>query len=363
MPCLNPMIAIRTGHFTKNNKPEYRFLSSLKKYYLSYDEEIIRNRGSFPVFVDQNLYPVDESVYVYDVSTGEVVDNPSFQDAVILPCGQCIGCRMQYAASWANRIMLEAQYHEKSYFITLTYDEEHVPTETAEDGSTVLTLQPKDFQDFLKRLRDQQDYHHGNKIRFYGVGEYGSKFHRPHYHVIIFGLILDDIVDHGKNANGTLLHDSPTINRLWGKGITEVSELNWQNSAYCARYTVKKLGKKETDFYEKNHLVPEFSRMSLKPAIGAKYFDEHMEDIYKYDRVSIPLANGSRTVKPPRYYDDKYDDIYPADFAQVKQNRKEIASEQLKLKLDNFSGTYLELLYNQEQEFRNRVKSLRRNLE
>lgn len=356
------MIAIRTGRSTKNCKPEYRFLSSVKNFVLDRDHDF-RERGNLSVGVDPAWYPSDWKEYQVDLSTGELLGVSHRQDAVILPCGQCLGCRTAYAAHWADRILMEAQYFDETYFLTLTYDPEHVPRHLSKDGNEVLSLEPRDLQLFLKRLRWQQAQDFGNRIRFYAVGEYGDLHHRPHYHLIVFGLKLFDVKESGKNKQGHVLHDSETINELWGKGITEVEPLNWKMAAYCARYTVKKLGKVETGFYRDQNLVPEFSRMSLKPAIGAAYFDDHHKRIYKSDRISIPSGDGVRKVQPPKYFDKLYDDVYPADMERVKGNRKKIAQEQLKLRLMNFSGNYLELLAAEEAAFKARTKSLRRTLE
>lgn len=394
MSCYNPMIAVKTGRVNpESKKPEYKFLGSVKKmqdYLRSIDseydlEERIRDTGDLYIpCMSDAPDAVFKSRYHWDFNCKRFYGKKYVRPAKVLPCGQCLACRTAYAASWADRIMLEAQRYENVYFLTLTYDEDHVPRvrskfkeiveyytpATGDSWSVkfgdepVLTLVPEDLQDFMKRLRRQQEYHHGNTIRFYAVGEYGEKYHRPHYHLIIFGLILDDIKESHKNSSGRVVHTSDTIFKLWHeKGMVEVEEMTWELAAYAARYCVKKLGKKETGFYEEMNLQPEFTRMSLKPAIGFEYFDENKREIYKNDEIIIKTASGSRAVKPPRYFDEKYDDIYPSEMEEIKGNRESVAKEHLKLKLANFSGSYLELLYNEELAFKKRNKSLRRNLE
>ena len=344
MPCYNPMIAERTDEVNpKTGKNYVRFLRSVKN--AGVPDDVWRDFG-------------EALAWSVDYETGEFINH-----AIVLPCGQCLGCRTQYAAQWANRIMIEAMDYESVYFLTLTYDDEHVPRHIAKDGHTVFSLEPEDFKLFQKRLARHQAYHKDNRLRYYYVGEYGETFHRPHGHFVEFGLLLDDVVEDHRNKHGRMIHTSKNISDIWGKGIVEVEPITWELAAYVARYTVKKLGRKETDFYSSQNLVPEFSRMSLKPAIGFKYFDEHCREIYVNDEILLPLATGLRKVKPPRFYDNKYDDIYPSDMAEVKGNRQKIAKEQLKLKLDRFSGSYLELLHNEEVVFKNRTKSLRRELE
>lgn len=374
--CYSPMIARRLDVVNPDTgKYQYKFLGKLINYLDEDAEHQLRTTGK----IDLGFY----SDTFVDRCTGEVITG-----AVVLSCGQCLECRCKHAQEWANRIMLESQYHETSYFVTLTYDDEHVPRTWpySQDyshtcrycdpktgkvsllptryyrGDEVLTLAPDDLQLFVKRLRRQQSYHHDNIIRYYAVGEYGSQYHRPHYHAIIFGLVLDDIVEVGRNSHGTILHDSETIRRLWGNGITEVDLMTWESAAYCARYTTKKLGKKETDFYAENCLVPEFSRMSLKPAIGYQYYEDHKDEIYKYDEINISTVHGGRKVKPPHYYDIKYDDVYPEQMIEVKGNRREVAERATVARLDRFDGSYFELLEQQRESFQRRSKSLQRKL-
>jgi hypothetical protein len=44
-----------------------------------------------------------------------------------IPCGYCEGCRIARSREWANRCMMELEYHKSAYFVTLTYDDDHVP--------------------------------------------------------------------------------------------------------------------------------------------------------------------------------------------------------------------------------------------
>ena len=371
MSCSNPMLAVKTGLVNRESgKPEYRFLFSYKTYrdkwkvYSDFLDDQLRVDGLHYVFCGVGE-PESRPLLVYDKSTGEFIGRDYVRPAVMLPCGQCLECRTRYAAQWADRIVLEARYHEQSFFITLTYDEEHVPSVVDQNGNTNLTLVPKDLQDFVKRFRDQQEYHFGNKIRFYGVGEYGHLHHRPHYHIIVFGAVLDDIKYFRKSKVGTPLHTSQTIRDLWhNQGDVEVELLSWESACYTARYTVKKLGKAESDFYDSLGIVPEFTRMSLKPAIGARYLEDNMERIYKSDEILIPTTESVRHSKPPHYYDEKFDLVFPEQMASIKENRKDVAQEALKLKLDRFSGSYLELLENEHEKFiHNKPNVKRRNLE
>lgn len=125
--------------------------------------------------------------------------------AVKIPCGKCIGCRLDYSRQWANRCMLEAQYYppDQVWFATITYNDKYVPRVMSSDPDTgkqapALTLRKRDFQLWMKRLRR---HFPENKIRFFAAGEYGSETLRPHYHAILFGLPLADCEPYEKSGN------------------------------------------------------------------------------------------------------------------------------------------------------------------
>lgn len=170
---------------------------------------------------------------------------PFTQGVAEFGCGQCMPCRLNRRRLWSARIMLEAQKHDFSYFVTLTYDKEHVPS----DGS----VDPKELQMFLKRLRTAIA---PNRVRFYGVGEYGDRRGRPHYHLALFGL-----------PAGTVGRAKELVDAAWKKGGVHVGGITTASAGYVASYTTKGWSKKSADGLKGRH--PEFARMSLKPGIGA----------------------------------------------------------------------------------------------
>lgn len=244
-----------------------------------------------------------------------------------IPCGQCIECRLAYSRDWATRMMLEAQYHESSYFLTLTYDDEHVPPSYYPDPETgeairSLTLKKKDMQDFMKRLRRRLEYADKPPIRFYGCGEYGTDTHRPHYHIIVFGLELDDLKPLKTSSLGFPYYTSQLIEDCWPQGYSMVCNVSWDTCAYVARYVTKKWTGDFKEFYEQFNIQPEFSLMSRKPGIAKQYFDEHKEDIYHFDEIFLTLSDGGKTARPPRYYDRLFDLENPEIMSLVKDKRK-----------------------------------------
>lgn len=158
-------------------------------------------------------------------------------------CGQCLPCRINRRRLWTGRLMLETHLHAVSAFVTLTYDNEHVPSE----------LIPRDLQLFLKRLRKRMA---PEKLRFYGVGEYGDISGRPHFHVIVFGLGGLVVGRHDRKC-------SCVVCASWSKGLCHIGEVTPESAGYTVSYTLKRMTKFDDPRLKGKH--PEFARMSLRP--------------------------------------------------------------------------------------------------
>ena len=108
----------------------------------------------------------------------------SAADRITVPCGKCAACLQNRRGEWTNRLKIELEDATSAFFITLTYNEEHVTY------CNVASLVKSDLQKFIKRLRKSIEPY---KIRYYAVGEYGTITNRPHYHIILFNLPVDKI--------------------------------------------------------------------------------------------------------------------------------------------------------------------------
>lgn len=245
-----------------------------------------------------------------------------------LPCGQCIGCRIRRAQDWVVRCVHEASQHDRSSFLTLTYDQVHVPS----NGS----LDHRHFQLFAKRLRKA-----GNRFRYLVAGEYGPETYRPHYHALIFG--LDWSRDRTLwRTQPHILYESPTLNELWELGHCTIGALTPETVGYVAQYTVKKLtGDKAEEAYtrldletgEEYQVKPEYAAMSRRPGIGESWFRRYHTDVYPSDEVIISSGGGSgvsptkasgyKRVAPPRYYDKLHELSSPECHAALTAKRKD----------------------------------------
>lgn len=216
--------------------------------------------------------------------------------AVKVGCGKCKLCRQARSRQWIVRLKSELSESISAHFITLTYDEDTVP----KTSNNLQTLDKKDFQKFMKRMRK---YHATiNKksvLKYYAVGEYGSKTQRPHYHAILF------------NA------DPDSINKIWGKGHTHYGEVTAQSIAYVTGYTDKlrlsKILRHETDDREN-----EFNLISQ--GIGKSLVNEKIQHYINFSKLdTIKLDGDNYTI--PRYVKDKLnigDDI-KEDIKEKKQ--------------------------------------------
>lgn len=183
---------------------------------------------------------------------------PYFNDGIPYGCGQCTPCRINRARQWTTRMTLESYAHPYSAFITLTYENEHLPM--TPNGPT---LEPKDLQLFMKKLRKAWP----EKLRFYAVGEYGDQTFRPHYHIALFGYPHCDHVLHSNGrARNCNCPPCRTLAKYWKHGIITNGSLTPQSASYVVGYITKKMTKPDDERLNGRH--PEFARMSNRPGIG-----------------------------------------------------------------------------------------------
>lgn len=237
-----------------------------------------------------------------------------------IPCGRCRGCRLERSRQWAIRCVHEASLWPHNCFVTLTYDDDHLPP-----GGTLVK---RDVQLFLKRLRKRFS---GQKIRFYMCGEYGELRSRPHYHIIFFNLDFPDkyLSPHKSRKRSFSLarkfpiYESEILNELWPYGIATIGGVTFETCAYTARYIMKKITGDIAESYYQGRL-PEYNCMSRKPGIAHDWYQSWKDDVYPHDYVVI--RNGLKC-RPPRYYDHLFELEDEKEFTKIKWRRKYKASK------------------------------------
>lgn len=252
-------------------------------------------------------------------ATKALIEGSSFA----VPCGRCIGCRLDRAQDWAVRCMHEAQMHPENCFLTLTYDNKNLPDDYSIDVRT--------HQLFLKRLRESVP----NKIRFFACGEYGSDDlslsetpQRPHYHYLIFNYRPYDLKLYSKKNNNPL-YTSEKIQSLWSFGFSTVGNVTYESAAYCARYTLKKIGgDMADDYYTRVHpltgkivrVAPESMWSSRRPGIGDAWYEKFKSDVYPSDFVVVE----GRKHAVPKYYTKK---LAEEERNKIKRRRKLLSNK------------------------------------
>lgn len=216
------------------------------------------------------------------------VDAPSGSnhDKHPVPCGKCPPCLQRRASAWSFRLLNEMDSIPRCFFLTLTYSSPPL------SKSGRMTLVKRDWVLFMKRLRK---FHvPGTTIRYYAVGEYGSKRMRPHFHAIIYGVNPEHISKAWSPSNGTKFAGVP--------GLFECDpDVNPSNIAYVCKYITKG---RLIPQYAGDDRVPEFSLMSKH--LGECYLTPQMIRYHKADLSrTYHVLDGGVKVAMSRYYKDK----------------------------------------------------------
>lgn len=260
-----------------------------------------------------------------------------------VPCGQCVGCRLERSRQWAIRCVHEASLYDQNCFITLTYDDEHLPS----SGS----LDVRHFQLFMKRLRKR----FGSGIRFFHCGEYGEQLRRPHYHACLFNFDFPDkklwkISEGNRLYTSAILH-SGEVSDLWPFGYCIIGDVTFQSAAYVARYIMKKItGENQDEHYQ--GIKPEYITMSRRPGIGKGWFDKYKGDVFPGDYV---VMNGKK-VFVPKFYDGLLEHDNKNLHTELKGNR-------LKNALKHSDNNTLRRLRDREQVKNAQTRTLFRKYE
>lgn len=274
---------------------------------------------------------------------------------VMLPCGKCRGCRLAHAQDWSTRCVHELKFHDASSFLTLTYDDAHLPDD--------MSVSVRTFQLFMKRLRMEYS---GKRLRYFATGENGDRTARPHYHAILYGEdFYDDRRVWMKSKSGSMLYRSERLNRIWQHGEVQIGTVTAQSAGYVARYTMKKLGgaKAEEAYRTVNPVTgeqvqyrPPFLVMSRKPGLGAQWFDKWKSDAFPKDYV---IVDGVKKPVPGFYFSLLSDD----EKLKYSAARKDAARRSEQLHEEGTSDKYWERLLVREEVLARRTQALSRGLD
>lgn len=267
-------------------------------------------------------------------------------------CGQCIGCRVHRKNSLSLRLKHESEFHDQSWFCTLTYNPESEPYA----GSLVSDHVPK----FIRALRQKTK----QKIRYFGIGEYGSTcqghvqkncpqcgpVQRPHHHLILYGLSLSENrpgdLQYRQSKNLSTMSrayssaflkqfgevrakyfSSPLLESVWKKGFVNLTGVSPATMQYVSKYHVEKVtGDKSHDYYTR--VLPDGrmvelehprSHFSTKPGIGFRWIEKYWPEIYP--EGTYVTKNGAE-LAPPKFYDRFMENHHPEVWAETVKRRE-----------------------------------------
>jgi hypothetical protein len=211
---------------------------------------IQKEEGQKPIFLHMNK-SYDYEWFLRNISNAFKV--------LLIPCGSCLNCLKRKSQEWTARLLKEMNNFEYCYFITLTYDDEHLTD-----------LNKRDLQLFLKRYRKYFSKDGDFKLKYYITGEYGETTNRSHYHAIFFqNKPISDLYFYANN-----LFISNSFSKIWSLGNCLISkQVNERTIRYTITYTLKKLGETKINIMSKG--------------LGLNYLNENKENIKKHNGFYI----------------------------------------------------------------------------
>lgn len=258
------------------------------------------------------------------------IKNPKTGEHLQVPCGHCIQCLSDMQSEWATRLTLElrSNLQRPAVFVTLTYNDENLPTEECNMKTGEIYQKPSvvkaHIQQFMKSLRtniNRQKTKHQWKgwqgaLKYFFTSEYGPEHGRPHYHGIIFGLTKQDL---------------PLIEKIWNKGFCHVGDVNEKTITYCSKYCLKPMELSlypDRAGYFDNEKWMDDNGIRRKPfrlmstGLGIGYLSErqlrfHFRELFLNNYIRV----GKLKKRLPRYYKKK---IYTDENMQKFGDRKQL---------------------------------------
>jgi hypothetical protein len=256
----------------------------------------------------QQYYVEDHGLYPDDIAT-QCAKSIKVKDVDFrVPCGKCIPCKKKRRADWTLRLEHEYQGSDSAYFITLTYDEIHVPKVNYQGIQTeVLTLKVKHLQNYIKRLRNSHVLYVSRElgitksevknvskpIRYYAIGEYGTKTHRPHYHILLFNYDIANtqaIISQWKNTDTNIPFGHVDIGYVSGASIN-----------YVTKYMFKDFNRKK-DIRVRPFTLMSKGRKNTEWSIIGSYYLNNYKEWHKFNEtLNTRDSNGRRRRLPKAY--------------------------------------------------------------
>ncbi|QXP07932.1 MAG: replication initiator protein [Arizlama microvirus] len=249
---------------------------------------------------------------------------------ITVPCGKCIPCLVNKRTDWIFRLQVEHRTTKSALFVTLTYDSKHLPS----NGS----LCKKHVQLYLKKLRKQDKKENGEtKIRYFGVGEYGTQYGRPHYHLLLFNVSEKLARECWRDRLGNPI------------GLVHIGNVSAASVGYVTKYIVQT----DRDNPKWKTIERPFSLMSRAYGIGGKYLTDEMVNWHRNNDKNYAIVNGQKT-RLPRFYKNK---IWhnPIDRERISKSAMKLTSENREKEFHYYLKKFGEQASQKMQEAKNHV--------
>lgn len=241
-----------------------------------------------------------------------------------LPCGRCLACTERQSVQWAVRCVHEAAMFTDNYFVTLTYAPEHLLSPSIDES---------DFVNFMKLLRKPRNF--GPGVRFFHRSEYGSRYGRPHHHVLLFNCPLRDLTYYRTSESGYQLYRSAAIEKIWYRGFVTVGIVDYDCAFYAAAYLNQAIVRGDRP----GGLAPEKISMSRRPGLGANYLHQYWRDMYNNGSCLLYRKKYGKTLRytMPRYYNNYIQSAHPVEYKLLTERRRKYAIERNELQVDRYN--------------------------
>lgn len=262
-------------------------------------------------------------------------ENISANKYLYVPCGRCEACVVNTANEWRTRLQLEYESSDSGYFVTLTYADTSLPFKTCSDSfgdsHLVCPVSKRDVQLFLKRVRKAFK---GCTVRYYAVSEYCPTSLRPHYHLLLFNLVLG----YG-NREKERIEVTKVLERCWSNGFVTVDDVTSGRISYVTKYLT--CTQDLPEYYPKP-----FRLMSRNPGIGSSYLNRRSLVEWHRKYLINYFPDGEFKKRLPRYLLTK---IFDDDMlSQISEESQRLRKEKFWRDVENaYYGGYIDL-----QDFR-----------
>lgn len=243
--------------------------------------------------------------------------SPFTKDGMGFPCGRCYYCLRRRVSGWSFRLRKEEVVSTSSFFITFTYDTDHIRL----TPKGYMNLHKPDFQNFMKAIRYKQHGRKKGNIKYFCAAEYGGKSARPHYHAIIYNLKLECLVGKAcakqiRYGNIELDGRTPMFSDSWPHGHITIGTLTEASAGYTLKYVMKpsripmhKNDDRQKEFQliskglGKSYITPRSKRWHKPQNLMV---DEETGEAVRaiVTRFYLPIEDGKK-IAMPRYYKDK----------------------------------------------------------